>query len=352
MSKKSEINVLQNLLNIYSPSGFERPIADYLKKELTQYLPEKDIKIDYHNNVIASIKGKSDKTIMIDAHLDQIGFMVTNINKRGLLSLDMIGGGDTSILSAKNLVILTENGEVNAVVDRLHAHLVKDEDEVMIESFEEAIVDIGASNMKEAKKAVKIGDPIVYKAVFEKLLGENYAGCGFDDKSGCFIMLEAIKNIVKSKKKPEYNLVFTFSSQEEIGGQKTRNLALDYKPDLYIEIDVTFASDYIENLEDQTGLCRLGDGPVLYRGVNIDNKALAFMEKTAEKYKLDFQRQASTGNSGYTTQIISRYGIRTLVMGVPLRNMHSPLEVINYKDLVTNYKLLVNFLLEVKSKNL
>ena len=111
----NQIKLIGNLIRIPSPSGFEEDIAEFIKQELLQYVPKTRVSVDFHNNVTAVIKGTTDKKIMIDAHLDQIGFIVTNIDRKGFISLQYIGGGDKSILSARDLVILTDKGKVNAV---------------------------------------------------------------------------------------------------------------------------------------------------------------------------------------------------------------------------------------------
>ena len=124
--RKNKIDLLKNLANIPSPSGFETNIAEYIKKELLKYLPKTKVKIDNQKNVIATIEGKLKKNIILEAHIDEIGFIVTNIDRNGLISLQYIGGGDTQILTARHLNILTSKGIVNAVVNRKHAHLVGD----------------------------------------------------------------------------------------------------------------------------------------------------------------------------------------------------------------------------------
>ncbi len=346
--KNKEMLTLEKLLKIPSPSGFEENIAEFIYQELLRYLPRKRVSIDKYNNVTAIIKGSGRKTVMIDAHQDEIGFIVTNVNRNGLISIQYIGGGDNSILSASELVILTDRGPINAVVDRKHAHLVDDEDDEKISSIHEAAIDIGIRGRKSVLRKVKIGDPIVYKASCNQLVGSFYSGYGFDDKSGCYILLETIKEIVKTKKKPPSTLIFSFSSQEETYGRKTVPLVTKYKPDLFIEVDVTFATDYFYDsgdLEEMAGKCELGKGIVLYRGVDIDKDALRLMESTARTNHLKIQHQAATGGIGYTSTEMTEYGTKALIMGIPLRNMHTPVEIINLTDLKTGYNLLKNFLL-------
>jgi endoglucanase len=354
--RKNKINLLKSLIEIPSPSGFEEDIANFIHKELLKYLPRTKVNIDNQNNVIAIIEGTTNKKIMIDAHLDEIGFIVSNVDRWGLISLQYIGGGDYQILTARHLNILTDKGRINAVIDRKHSHLIKEEDEEKIDRIYQAQIDIGVRGRKAVLSKVKIGNPVVYKPHFfelaedKKKSGKYITGYGFDDKSGCFILIETIKEIIKTRKKPKSTLIFTFSSQEETGKTKVKSLVKKYKPSLFIETDVTFATDYgDEELEKEVGRCELGKGIVLYRGVDIDRNALKLMNSVARNNKIKIQYQASVGNIGYTSNEVTDYCPKALIIGIPLRNMHTPTEIINTKDLNYGINLLKNFLL---SRNL
>jgi len=342
---QKQIKLLEGLVRTPSPSGFERDVAEFIRDELLTVLSQKAVKIDCQNNVIATIKGKSDKVVMIDAHADQIGFIVNNIDKDGFISMATIGGLDNAVLTARDLVILTSKGRVNAVIDRKHSHLVDEEDDEKINKVHEAIVDIGIRKRKKVASVVKLGDPIIFRPSFNRLRESYYSGYGFDDKTGCFILIEAIKQIVKSRRKPLATLVFTFSVQEEVGGLKVRPLIRKYKPNLFIEADVTFATDYPNVDEREAGRCELGKGIVIYRGVDIDNATVKLLHSTARSSKIKTQIQASAGNIGYNNGDVTHYGVRAVCLGIPLRNMHTPVETINLRDLKAGVDLLTNFLL-------
>ncbi|MBE3101927.1 MAG: hypothetical protein IMZ47_06615, partial [Firmicutes bacterium] len=141
--KKNQVKLLESMAMIPSPSGYEEEIAEFIKNRLLQFLPKSKVSVDFQNNVSAIIEGTSDKVVMIDAHLDQVGFVVTNVDAKGFVSLMYVGGGDLSILSARDLVILTSKGPVNAVVNRRHAHLVEDEGDANVNQMIQAAVDIG-----------------------------------------------------------------------------------------------------------------------------------------------------------------------------------------------------------------
>lgn len=672
--KMGNVKLLENLIKIPSPSGFENDIGNYIVNEL-KGLKKVKTYIDEQKNVIVEIKGKTDDNIVIDAHADTIGFVVVNVNKYGMISLQYIGGGDYNILSARNLVILTENGNINGVVDRKHSHITYDERNEDITEMQEAFVDIGIRDRKKVSKVVKIGDPVVFQPNFYHLVGDYYCidgnadilmsdysvkklkditvgdevltitdnlkgkyrrvikskvlahkyqgkknvcklssknnklyltsdhkvlmysntkkyrgqylwksyqdiynnkwkyknnnlntlnfpmirnkqnylwgsliglidsdgsifkykkknkqyrkitlyqktciptvewilqelkikcgtsinnigvkyyripkkyhkkidkyykilkydrdimygyingfiigdgyigknmiiinqnnnfkrkrllsvlsnlkinyyltkskcaeigigffavplyakfckkynklfkrfgavttlsvpkskisysksekiidvydittdtgtfiangfpvhncGYGFDDKSACYIFIETIKAIIKSKKTPPANLIFVFSAQEETGGTKLEPVVRKYNPILIISLDVTFASDYPQVNEEEVGRCILEKGLVVYRGVDLYEKAVKDLEYCANKHKIPIQYQACGGRIGYNSIMMTNcnHGIKAMILGIPLRNMHSPTEIISMKDLVSGTKLLTNFLL-------
>ena len=355
--RSKRIKLLQQLINIPSPSGYEGNIAEFIRNQLLNYLPKTRVKVDGYNNVVAIIKGQTDKVVMIDCHLDTVAFIVSNIDRSGLISLQYIGGGCTQILSARHLQILGEQGKVNGVVTRKHAHLIDDEDDEKIDKIHEAQVDVGARTRKDVLRKIKIGDPVVYKPYFEELLedsklGKSVTGYGLDDKSAVMVLMESIKEIVKSKKKPIPTLIFTFTAQEETGKSKVRQLIKKYKPDLFIECDVTFASDYGENLEREVGRCELGKGIVLYRGIGVDRATLRLLENIARHNKIKYQHQASTGNIGYNSDIALDYVAKSCIIGIGLRNMHSCTEIVNVKDLNYGIRLISKFLVSKEIKRL
>lgn len=356
MEKLSHKELLKSLLNIPSPSCYEKDIADFIYAYLTQFVSPDMIEIDKHYNVIVSFNNNADKTVVIDAHSDTVGFIINNIDRWGSTNLKYIGGGCSTILSSRHLDILTEKGIVPAVVDRKHAHLVYDEDDENIYSPEDADVDIGIRDRDKILKKISIGDPVVYKSIFRELSPKYYTGYGFDDKAGCFILMKSIEQLVKCETQPDVNVVYVFSSREEIGTSGLFPVVFKVKPDLVIEADVTFASDYghVDALEKEVGRCELGKGVSLYRGIDIDEKCFKLAVDTAKKGKIPYQVQASAGQTGYTSQGVSNEGkgSKSLVWGIPLRSMHNPTEMVHLDDLLSGANLLTEFLLNKKLKKI
>jgi len=355
--RTKQIKILEQLLKIPSPSGHEQKIAKYIYDELATFMPKKQLELDFHNNVIVTIKGKTKKKLMIDAHTDEVGFSVCNVDNRGLISLKYIGWTDRAVLTSKDLVILTNKGKVNAVVDRKHSHLVDDEEDEVFDKISEAQIDIGIRGRKQVLKQINIGDPVIYRPAFNLLTNDKHQGAfisgrGFDDKAGCLILIEAIREIVKTKKKPVCDLIFVFSWGEEIGYKGATECVNRYKPDLFLEVDVGFASDYLDDeLEKEVGRCHLGKGIIIMRGTNIDPKGEKLLQIIARKNQIKIQIISTDASVSYTSEHLSTEngGIRALTLAIPLRNMHNPTEIINMKDINFGTNLLKHF---VYNKNL
>ncbi|KKL97169.1 hypothetical protein LCGC14_1837160 [marine sediment metagenome] len=342
-----DIKLLNSLLKIPSPSGFETTLANHIKKILSRIIPKNQIEIDFHNNVIATIKGKTDKVVMIDSHLDELGFLVNNINKEGYISLISVGGRDVTLLRGRNIVIISDKGVINGVIGTKPIHLIDNEKDEPPEYTCDVTVDVGIRKKKEIEKYFKIGDPVILKSNFTHLLGNNYSGAGFDDKAGCFVLIKIIENIVtKCGIVPTNTLKFTFSSQEEVGCKGALELVNKYKPDLFIGIDVGFATDTADTSEKEVGKFELGKGIGIHRGINIYKPVNELLVKIAKENKIKTQFLATTGcdtNAGYIAN--KEGGIKVLDLGIPLRYMHSSIEVINIKDLISGSNLLTKLLL-------
>lgn len=351
--ENTKIKLLKSLITVPSPSGYEDRLANVIRKTLLNYMPRTKVSIDFHKNVVAIIEGKTKKKVMIDAHLDQLGFLVYNIDKWGYISLTSIGGHDLSILRGRKVLILSERHRpFEGVIGTKHAHLIgyRKEKEEIPEKTTDLTLDIGVRNRRQVMKYVSIGDPLIISPSFDNLTEEYYTGSGFDDKAGCYILIQTIKEIRRQSKKPKPTLIFTFSSQEEIGCKGAKELVRRYKPDLFVGIDVTLATDSYEVDEREAGKCELGKGIMVTKGVNIHRPSLKLMQSLARCNKVKVQYQATNGDEGFNADVVGNEldGIRILNLGIPCRNLHSPVEIVNFRDLNYGVRLLKSFLLSKK----
>ena len=352
--KKNNEKLLKSLIFTPSPSGYEGKLANLIRKELMNYMPKTKIVVDFHNNLVAKIEGiKSDQTVMIDTHLDQLGFMVHNIDRFGYISLNSIGGHDLSILRGRKVLVLSERRKAfEGVIGTKHAHLIEDkkEKDEIPEKITDLTLDIGIRNRRQVMKYVSIGDPLIISPSFDNLTEDFYTGSGFDDKAGVYVLIQTIKEIRRQHKKPLPTLLFAFSSQEEIGCKGAKELVRRYKPNLFVGIDVTCATDTYSVDEREAGRCELGKGITIIKGVNIHRPSLKLMQSLARCNKVRTQYQANNGDESTDADVVGNEldGIRLLNLGIPCRNLHSPVEIVNIKDLNSSIKLLKHFLLSKK----
>ena len=352
--KKNNEKLLKSLIFTPSPSGYEGKLANVIRKELLNYMPKTKLATDFHNNLVAKIDGKnSDQIVMIDAHIDQLGFMVYNIDRYGYISLISIGGHDLSILRGRKVLVLSEKRKAfEGVIGTKHAHLIdyrKEKDEIP-EKITDLTLDIGIRSRRQVMKYVGIGDPLIISPSFDNLTEDFYTGSGFDDKTGAHVLIQTIKEIRRQRKKSIPTLLFTFSSQEELNCKGAKELVRRWKPSLFVGIDVTCATDTFSVDEREVGRCELGKGITLIKGVNIHRPSLKLMQNIARANKIKTQIQSTNGDECTNAATVGNEldGIRLLDLGIPCRNLHSPVEIINTKDLNYATKLLKSFLLSKK----
>lgn len=339
-----DYSILKDMIEIPSPSGFEKKLADYIDNSISGIVRPT---VDFHNNLVYTIEGKNPKkTVMVDAHADQLGFLVNNIDKDGMISLCSIGGHDISLIRGRSVLIITDKEILNGVIDTKPIHLMESYSDEVPNNVTDVCLDLGIRKREKVEKYISIGDPVVLKPVYDNLLENYITGSGFDDKAGCFILLETIKALKKHKRKPEVTIKFVFSTQEEIGCFGSREVVRTSNPDLFIGVDVTHATDYPNVDEKEAGRCTLGQGLAIAKGINIHRPAINLLESVAKRNKIPVQYFATDGtgtNAGYVSHVCG--GFKIVDLGIPLRNMHSPVEVLNKKDLENGVRLLTKFLI-------
>lgn len=356
--KKDQEQLLSNLISIPSPSGYEGKLVAFIKQELSSVIAPENISIDFHNNLIVKIKGQTDKIVMVDTHSDTVGAIIYNITKEGYITLSGLGGHDLSLLRGRKVLIITEKQTkiIKGVIGTKHAHLIEEgeeKDEIPLK-ISDLTVDIGIRRKNKVMKYVSIGDPVVIKSDLANLTEDYWVAGGMDDKIGCYILIKTIQEVVKrfTGAEPLPTLYFAFSSQEEIGSKGAKELVRKYKPSLFVGIDVTFASDCYEIDEREIGKCELNKGVMITNGVNIHQPSLDLIQEIVKDKKIRVQYQATNGDEGFNADDIAgeNEGIRILNLGIPCRNLHSPVEIVNMNDVGESIKLLVEFLSNPKLK--
>jgi putative aminopeptidase FrvX len=349
-NKDNDLTFIKGMVDTFSISGNEIELSNLISNMVKSLKDNIDISIDKFNNVSVKIEGLSSDLIMLDAHLDQIGFVISGIEENGMINCYMVGGCSLGATEAREFVVLTDKGKIPCVANKKHVHLIKNEKDDLPKNSYDIIFDIGCKTKEEAEKLVEIGDYIGYKPSFGTLQNNLIYGTALDDKIGCFMVFKILENIVESGIKPNKTIVFTFTGQEETGITRLKHLIKKYQPYKVIEFDVTFASDYETVKEKEVGKCDLGNGIVLYVGTLVDteikNKLVKFGK---ENESLKFQRQVLTSGIGYNSDAVYSLGeyADVTIIGIPLRNMHSTVEICSMDDVYSGIELLSKTILDL-----
>ncbi len=344
--RKESLQFLEDLIHAPSPSGFEQPAQRVVRKYIKPYAD--DIQTDLHGNVMAVRNPGGSPRVMLAGHCDQVGMMVQHIADDGYLRFASIGGIDPVVAVSSRVLVHTDKGPILGVIGRTAIHLLKPEDRGKTKlNLEELWVDIGAKDKKAAEKLVNIGDPITFAARFDRLQGDLAIAAGFDDKMGTFICMEAVRLLKNRKLKCALYAVSTV--QEEIGLRGAKTSAFGIDPKVGIAVDVTHATDYPGASKNAVGDLKLGAGPVIERGPNINPKVFDLLIATAKKQKIKFQRASCPRGTGTDANVIqlTRSGVATGLVSVANRYMHTPIEVIHLGDLTAAAKLLAETVAQI-----
>jgi putative aminopeptidase FrvX len=339
---------LKNLLHTPSASGFERGIQDVVRAWAKPIADE--VRTDRHGNVIAVLHPGGQPRIMLAGHCDQIALMVQHIDDNGYLYVQPIGGWDMQILLGQNLTVWSASGPLVGVVSRRAPHLLTSEERNKVPTFTDIWVDIGAKDRKEAEDLVMAGDPVTFELGSREMRNGHITSPGLDDKVGVWTVMEALRLL---HGRPLEASVFCVSTvQEEIGLRGATTSAYGIHPTIGIAVDVCHATDTPGNDKKQLGDTKLGAGPVIFRGPNINPHVFDKLREAAKNHEIPVQPRGvprATGTDANAIQL-ARDGVATGLIGIPNRYMHSPVEVVNLDDLERAARLLAEFCLSATTQ--
>jgi endoglucanase len=349
MRKESKA-FLEAMLRAPSPSGYEGPVRKIWKAEVEKYAEE--VNVDVHGNAIGIYNKKSATRVMLAGHMDELGFQVIYISDSGYIHFDTIGGFDVGIIPGRKVRIHTKKGTILGILGKKPIHLMEPSERGKVAAKSDLWIDIGAKDGKETKKLVEIGDPITYDDNFEVLRGNLVVSRAFDNKMGAYLAAETLRLVSRSKKKAQVALYSVATVQEEIGLRGAKTSAYGIDPLVGIGLDVTFALDHPGVDKRKMGDVVIGKGPVITRGANINPVVFDLLVSVAKKNKIPYQINAEAGGTGTDANAIqlSRAGVAAGLVGVALRYMHTPVEVLSLEDLDNTAKLLCEFVLAVNDK--
>ena len=333
---------LKELLDARSPSGFEEEAREVVRKRVEKVADT--FSIDALGSCHATLGINGAPTLMLAGHIDELGLIIKHVSDKGFLYFDAIGGHDRSIISGRRVDILTKNGVIRGVTGKRAIHLMSPEDRRRVPEMHQMWIDIGAKDRDEALERVQIGDAAVYDHGFEQLHRSLAVSRAFDDKTGAYTVNEALLRLAKGRK-PSCKVVAVSTAQEEIGTRGAITSAYLANPDVALAVDVSHATDHPDADHRKYGRFKLGGGPILTRGPNIHPAVFERLVSCAEKNNIPVQIEADprpTGTDARSIQV-AREGVPTGLVGIPLRYMHTPSEVIDLEDLEAVVQLLVAF---------
>ncbi|MDH5806171.1 MAG: M42 family metallopeptidase [Candidatus Methanomethylicaceae archaeon] len=327
-------------------SGFEYGIAEILKKELKDYVDK--IEEDKFGNLYA-YKGEGLKTIMITAHMDEIGLIVKHIDNKGFIRFAKVGGVPDHVLLGQRVQIHGKYKRVYGVIGCKAIHVMKEEERKQLVTYDKMFIDTGATKEQLEKYGIKIGTPITIERNLIEIENGLIVGRAMDDRAGCYILIEALK-----KAKPVNKIVAVFTVQEEVGLRGATVSSFAVKPDIGIAIDTTIAGDHPEIGESEAPV-KLSQGPVIVvadgrreslgGGLLANPLVMNWILEIAEKSKIKYQLEVLEGGTTDAAAIqLSREGVPSGCISIPARYVHTFSEVISKEDLENAIKLLVNIM--------
>jgi endoglucanase len=328
----------RQLLETPSPSGFEQPIQEVVRNYASDFADE--VRTDVHGNVIACKNPAAKFRLMLAGHCDQIGMLVMQIDDEGYLYAQTIGGWDPQQLIGQRMTVWTSGGPVPAVLSRKAIHLLTEEERKQVVKTKDMWLDIGAASKEEASETVRIGDPVTLELGYQDMRNGLANSPGMDDKTGVWVVMEAMRRAAERGVKIGLYAVSTV--QEEIGLRGARTSAYGINPQAGIAVDVTHATDCPTIDRRQFGDIRLGAGPVIYRGPNMNPILTELAIEMAKSKEIPCQLSASgraTPNDANSIQI-TREGVATGLVAIPNRYMHSAVETISLEDIDNAAELL------------
>jgi len=329
---------LEKLSNACGVTGREEEVRKLMIKLMKPHVDE--IIVDKLENVIAVKKGKKGSPkVMLAAHMDEVGLMVKTITKEGFLRFAKMGGIDDRILLAQKVKVYTRKGPLHGIIGSKPPHIQKEAERKKIVAYDELFIDIGAENRENADAmGVKIGDQVGFEEKYAQIGTDVVIGKAFDDRVGCAIMIETLKQMGKTN----CTICAVGTVQEEVGLRGAATAAFGVDPDVGIALDVTVAGDMPGVREFDSNL-KMGKGPVLTvadSGLITHPKVLRLLLDVAEENKIAYQLETGLPGSTDAARIsLTRQGVPSGTVSVATRYIHSPVGMLSLKDAENSAKL-------------
>ncbi|HWW66797.1 MAG TPA: M42 family metallopeptidase [Solirubrobacterales bacterium] len=331
--------LLDQLLRTAAPSGYEEPAAA-IWREAASFA---ELSADGLGSSIARV-GEAGPLLAVVGHIDEIGLAITHIDEKGFLYFTPIGGWDPQILVGQRVEVRGRDGTVVGVVGRKPIHLLDPDQRKKVVELKGLHIDVGAADRDEAAELVRVGDPVTIATEPVRVAGKRLVSRAMDNRLGAYVALESLRRCHERG-----SLGGSFAAiaavQEEVGLFGARTSAFAVRPDLAVAVDVTHATDAPGVDEKEIGSHPLGSGPAIGRGSTLSPKVFELLVETAEAEGIDHTVSASGRGTSTDADVIqiSRAGIPTGLVSIPLRYMHSPVEMVDLGDVEAAVELLAAF---------
>jgi endoglucanase len=349
--KNAAPKVLLDLLAARGPSGYETAPAAVWRDAAKGFA---EVSTDVVGTPLALVAPKHDarspaRRLLVMGHIDEIGLIVTHIDDQGYLWFGSVGGWDAQILVGQRVALDTRQGPVTGVVGKKPIHLLREEDRKKVAEIRDLHIDIGAKDGADARERVRIGDVAVIDADPVELPNGRLVSRALDNRLGSFVALEVARLVAKAGGS-EWELAAVAVAQEEITFGGSRTSAFSLEPDAAIVVDVTHATDAPGVEVKEIGKHELGSGPVISRGSTLHPGLFELLHETAEREQIPFTVEASARATGTDADAvhISRAGVPTGLVSIPIRYMHSPVELVQLDDVHACARLIAAAALRLK----
>lgn len=346
MDKKSK-QFLFEYLNNPSPVGFESSGQQIWLDYLKPYINDKFV--DVYGTAVGIINPKAEYKVVIEAHADEISWFVNYITEEGYIYVRRNGGSDHQIAPSMRVNLHTEKGIVKGIFGWPAIHVRDEKEEAPTKK--NIFIDVGAASKKEVlEMGINVGTVAVFEDELIELNKNWLVGRALDNRMGGFMIAEVARRIHENKKKLPFGLYIVNSVQEEIGLRGAEMISRRIKPNVAICTDVTHDTQSPMYNKQQSGNLKAGEGPVLCIGPAVQNNLLKMIIATAEKKKIAFQRQAVSTYTGTDTDAFaySGEGVASALISLPLKYMHTTVEMVHKTDVENVINLMYEFLLQLK----
>ena len=324
--------LLQRLLTAPGPPGHEEAPATVWREAAAEFAD--DVSSDHMGSSIARVNGNGDNPLLaVIGHIDEIALLVSHVSDKGFLHVNGSGGWDPQVLVGQRVEVLARSGKVPGVIGRKPIHVLEGEERKKAVELKGLHVDIGVSDGDEARSLVRVGDPIVITAEPLELRDGRLASRSLDNRLGAYVALEVARR-VSDAGGGVGPVAGVAAVQEEIGLHGARAVAYGLQPDMAVVVDVTHATDAPGVDAGELGEHGLGSGPVITRGAIVSRPLNDLLDKAAESVGIECTTEAAGSSTGTDADVVhmSRTGVPTAVVSIPLRYMHSPVELVELGD--------------------